>query len=75
MKKYNYMTISAMLATLVLLPGISLSQVSRGNNLQGELGFQWPEGKKMAVSFTFDDARFSQADNGLPLFDKYGVKA
>jgi len=69
------MTISAMLATLVLLPGISLSQVSRGNNLQGELGFQWPEGKKMAVSFTFDDARFSQADNGLPLFDKYGVKA
>jgi len=37
--------------------------------------FQWPEGKKMALSLTFDDARLSQIDNGIPLFDKYGVKA
>jgi beta-glucosidase len=29
----------------------------------------------MALSLSFDDARLSQADNGLPLFDKYGVKA
>jgi beta-glucosidase-like glycosyl hydrolase/peptidoglycan/xylan/chitin deacetylase (PgdA/CDA1 family) len=38
-------------------------------------GFQWPEGKQMALSLTFDDARQSQIDNGIPLFDKYGVKA
>jgi peptidoglycan-N-acetylglucosamine deacetylase len=37
--------------------------------------FAWPEGKQMALSLTFDDARLSQADNGIPLFDKYGVKA
>lgn len=37
--------------------------------------FQWPEGKKMALSFTFDDACYSQIDSGVPLFDKYGINA
>lgn len=37
--------------------------------------FYWPEGKKMALSLSFDDARISQVDNGIPLLDKYGVKA
>jgi len=36
--------------------------------------FKWPEGKKMAISLTFDDARLSQIDKGIPLLDKYGVK-
>jgi beta-glucosidase len=38
-------------------------------------GFPWPEGKKMALSLTFDDARLTQIEKGIPLFDKYGVKA
>ncbi|MFB3788824.1 MAG: polysaccharide deacetylase family protein [bacterium] len=37
--------------------------------------FPWPEGKRCAISLTFDDARPSQIDTGLPLFDRYGVKA
>ena len=37
--------------------------------------FAWPEGKRVAVSLSFDDARASQVDVGLPLLDKYGVKA
>jgi peptidoglycan/xylan/chitin deacetylase (PgdA/CDA1 family) len=37
--------------------------------------FPWPEGKKAAVSLAFDDARLSQVDNGLPIFDRYGIKA
>ncbi|MHC4559743.1 MAG: polysaccharide deacetylase family protein [Planctomycetota bacterium] len=37
--------------------------------------FSWPEGKHGAISITFDDARFSQIDNGLPILDKYGAKA
>jgi peptidoglycan/xylan/chitin deacetylase (PgdA/CDA1 family) len=37
--------------------------------------FKWPEGKKAAISLTFDDARFSQVDTGTALLDKYGVKA
>jgi len=36
--------------------------------------FHWPEGKRVAVSLSFDDARASQIDVGLPLFEKYGVK-
>lgn len=37
--------------------------------------FVWPEGKRVAVSLTFDDARLSQADVGIPLLDSFGVKA
>ena len=37
--------------------------------------FKWPEGKKAAISLTFDDARFSQVNTGTALLDKYGVKA
>jgi peptidoglycan/xylan/chitin deacetylase (PgdA/CDA1 family) len=37
--------------------------------------FRWPEGKRAAVSLTFDDARLSQVDVGLPLFEKLGAPA
>lgn len=37
--------------------------------------FHWPEGKRAAISLTFDDARHSQITNGIPLLDEYGVKA
>lgn len=37
--------------------------------------FPWPEGKRCAVSLTFDDARPSQIDKGIPLLDQYGIKA
>lgn len=36
--------------------------------------FHWPEGKRVAVSLSFDDARASQIDAGVPLFDRYGAK-
>ncbi len=68
----------------VLLPGLALSLINitgfgqpyGSNNLSGkDQKFPWPEGKKMALSLTFDDARLSQIDTGIPLLDKYGVKA
>ena len=37
--------------------------------------FAWPEGIRAAVSLTFDDARLSQADVGIPLLDGHRVKA
>lgn len=37
--------------------------------------FPWPEGIRCAVSLSFDDARFTQIDKGIPLLNKYGVKA
>jgi len=36
--------------------------------------FSWPDGKKIAISLTFDDARLSQIDKGIPVLDKYNVK-
>jgi beta-glucosidase len=39
------------------------------------LPFQWPKGKRAAISLTFDDARPSQIDNGLALLDRHRVKA
>ena len=37
--------------------------------------FHWPDGKRAAVSLTFDDARLTQADVGLPVLDACGAKA
>ncbi len=37
--------------------------------------FQWPEGVRGAVTVSFDDARVTQLDRGLPILDRYGVKA
>ncbi len=41
----------------------------------GAAAFQWPDGKRAALSLTFDDARLSQVDEGLPILDKHGVRA
>ncbi len=37
--------------------------------------FPWPDGKRVALSLSFDDARPSQLDNGVPILDRYGVHA
>ena len=36
--------------------------------------FSWPRGVRAAVSLSFDDARGSQVDRGIPILDQYGVK-
>lgn len=36
---------------------------------------KWPDGKQVAVSLSFDDARNSQVEKGTALLDQYGVKA
>ena len=37
--------------------------------------FSWPDGKRAVLSLTFDDARPSQLDHGLPVLDAHGIKA
>ncbi len=37
--------------------------------------FHWPTGRRAAISLSFDDARTSQIDVGIPLLDKHGIKA
>jgi len=43
--------------------------------LENRKDFHWPQGKRAAISLTFDDARASQVDNGIPILDEYSVKA
>ncbi len=46
-----------------------------GTPARQRAAFVWPEGKRAALSLTFDDARVSQAQVGLPLLDRCDVKA
>ncbi|HNY15497.1 MAG TPA: polysaccharide deacetylase family protein, partial [Bacteroidales bacterium] len=72
--------ISGFLILFLLFPlaaqRICIAQAYSGKSGSGiKQSFSWPEGKKMAISLTFDDARLSQIDTGIPLLDKYNVKA
>jgi peptidoglycan/xylan/chitin deacetylase (PgdA/CDA1 family) len=37
--------------------------------------FSWPQGIRAGISITFDDARASQLDVGIPLLNRYEIKA
>ncbi|MBZ5855528.1 polysaccharide deacetylase family protein [Flavihumibacter profundi] len=56
------------LAGIMLLNQLTFAQKSASP-------FSWPEGKKVAISLSFDDARESQVIVGTTLLDAYGVKA
>lgn len=67
MKAYNFVWLIVMAA--MIAPGnISFAQ-------QPGAAFTWPEGKHVALSLTFDDARMSQVEGGTALLDQFGVKA
>ncbi len=36
---------------------------------------RWPEGKRMALSLSFDDSRVSNLDHGIPLLNELGLRA
>jgi peptidoglycan/xylan/chitin deacetylase (PgdA/CDA1 family) len=58
-------------STLVLCLLVPLCGLAAEN---ARSGFHWPQGKRVAVSLSFDDARASQVDVGVPLFDRNGAK-
>jgi peptidoglycan/xylan/chitin deacetylase (PgdA/CDA1 family) len=65
--------LSAITAVLIIKP--CTAQLSRDDKTTARTGsFQWPEGIKMAISLSFDDARYSQIEQCIPLLDKYNVK-
>lgn len=41
---------------------------------QSSPSFAWPDGRRAAVSLSWDDARVSQADIGIPLLDEFDVR-
>src|SRR5262245_66282298 len=57
----------------ILLPVLSLSFIAFAQ--QPSTNFTWPDGKRAALSLSFDDARQSQVDVGVTLLDKHKVKA
>ncbi len=74
--KQKYLAIQLLITVFTIMTCYSFSQAyDSGNDSVPETGFTWPERKKMAMSLTFDDARLSQPDNGIPLLDDYRVKA
>ena len=54
---------------------IFLCYLIASNSVLGQSVFKWPEGKKMAISLTFDDARPSQVDTGYQFLNAYDAKA
>jgi peptidoglycan-N-acetylglucosamine deacetylase len=59
--------------TLLIITGCLLSGVVMAQ--QPRPSFKWPDGKRVALSLTFDDARTSQVEGGTALLDKHNVKA
>ena len=58
----------------VALLGTGAAAAQEQATSPGASPFPWPSGARAAVSLTFDDARPSQVDVGLPIFDRHGVK-
>jgi peptidoglycan/xylan/chitin deacetylase (PgdA/CDA1 family) len=59
----------------LLLAATLLASEYTGAQPTTEAAFPWPEGKKVAISLSFDDARLSQVDSGMSVLDQYGAKA
>jgi len=56
---------------LLLIVNLVFAQDYSLEKASSESTFHWPEGKQMALSLSFDDARLSQVDKGIPLLNKY----
>jgi peptidoglycan-N-acetylglucosamine deacetylase len=69
----NYKVLLLFSWILILTHGSVVAQYE--SNKENDKKFPWPNGAGAAVSLTFDDARRSQIDKGVPILNKYGVKA
>jgi peptidoglycan-N-acetylglucosamine deacetylase len=60
---------------LIFLSIFFCSTVAAQDTTERVKPINWPNGAKVAVSLSFDDARLSQPDAGIPMLDSFGVKA
>ncbi len=65
----------SMIQTIVFFLTLLISVTSFSQNQDKDKEFTWPEGGKLAVSLSYDDALNSQLDNVIPELDKYNLKA
>lgn len=68
-------TLSPFRKVSILLTIALLINATASIGQQNKGSFKWPDGKKVAISLSFDDARTSQVDAGTALLNQYGVKA
>ncbi len=67
--------ILATVATVLLIVGTAIGrQVPNADSTNPAKRFRWPNGRRAAVSLSFDDARVSQIDTGLALLKRQLVK-
>lgn len=59
--------------TILVVTSVALFVWARAQNPTP--AFKWPDGKRVALSLSFDDARASQVEGGTALLDKHNVKA
>ncbi|KXI28009.1 hypothetical protein AX660_20085 [Paraglaciecola hydrolytica] len=62
---------SFLIGSSVLLAALTFSTLTFG----AETNPQWPQGNKVAISLSYDDALNSQLDNALPALNQRGLKA
>ena len=67
---FNILFRTTALSIAILLVATACAQAQNTSPV-----FSWPNGKQIAVSLTFDDARKSQVDVGTALLNEYDVKA
>jgi beta-glucosidase len=74
MKRHDILVILG-LGSLLFWAGLKAAQYEGSKKEQRNPSeFRWPQGKRAALSLTFDDARPSQVDIGFPIFEKYQVR-
>lgn len=70
MKRFYLQAIEPTVGWIVLCILLLASGLTRAQQK-----FPWPEGKKFAISLSFDDSRPTNLVYGIPLLDSHGVRA
>jgi peptidoglycan/xylan/chitin deacetylase (PgdA/CDA1 family) len=64
-----------LLTLAAMLVFFQIENVAAEEMHMSENVFTWPDGQKMAISLSYDDALDSQLDNAIPSLNKHGLAA
>jgi uncharacterized membrane protein YfcA len=63
------------IAVLFILIAFAMSSVALASESPTEETMHWPDGKRVAISLSYDDALASQLDNAVPALQEHNFKA